>query len=97
MKEITVEVNQRSYALTTDPEAEWMVHQAVEGIDRHARELVGDLGFMPETTLLLLAGIRALSEAHEERESDQEAQREAAWAIRDVASRMRSLAARLGS
>lgn len=97
MKEISVEVNQRRYALTTDPSAEHEVREAVGAIDRHARELADSLGFVPETTLLLLAGIQALSESTESAARDQVVLGEAAQTVRDVAARMRSLASRLGA
>ncbi len=97
MKEISVEVNQRSYALTTDPSAEREVREAVGVIDRHASDLADSLGFVPESTLLLLAGIQALSESSESAAQNEAAMGEAAQTVRDVAARMRSLASRIGA
>lgn len=97
MKEISVEVNRQTYKLTAEPSAEPMVRDSVVDIDRHARELACRLGHVPEPTLLLLAGIQALSEARERARDGDDVQREMARALRGLASRVRGLASSLAS
>ena len=107
MSQITVTVNNRSYAITCEPGQERHVQSLTSELDRRVAALARDLGQVGEARLLLLTALTILDELAEaeSRAPDPAAreglqrldklEEEAARAIEGLAQRVEAVAARL--
>jgi cell division protein ZapA len=107
MSQITLTVNNRSYAITCEPGQERHVQHLAMELDRRAAAMARDIGQVGEARLLLLTALTILDElAHAQSRTAEPSAREglkrldkleeeAARAIEGLAQRVEAVAARL--
>lgn len=107
MSQITVTVNNRSYAITCEPGQEKHVQGLAAELDRRVGAMAREVGQVGEARLLLLAALTVLDELSDTRSRAGEPsareglqrldklEQEAARAIESLAQRVEAVAARL--